>query len=180
MCRDNIYTTRSHGHEMLCRQQYNYLIKKRNSSLDHLQQLTHTHTHIQTTLYIQYNLQCKTVQKVFFVTIWARADLGPGPPGSWPKYPLIVMFFRPKKHGPVTLPLHLQLVPERPAASPLRLTTHHLLAGASELPAKKSGGHTTRGRSRGEGVRRRNGGKRSGAQRRRRWCRVALGLGRCP
>jgi hypothetical protein len=40
---------------------------------------------------------------------------------------LIVMFFRPKKHGPVTLPLHLQPVPERPAASPLRLTTHHHL-----------------------------------------------------
>jgi hypothetical protein len=38
------------------------------TSLDHLQQLTYTytHSHIQTTLYKQCNLQCKTMQNGVF------------------------------------------------------------------------------------------------------------------
>jgi hypothetical protein len=41
-------------------------ISLQSRHLDRLQHITHTHTHVQTTLYKQYNLQCKTVQKFIF------------------------------------------------------------------------------------------------------------------
>jgi hypothetical protein len=44
-----------------------HLTKATNSnSLDHLQQLTFTYTHIQTTLNKQFNIQCKTMQNDVF------------------------------------------------------------------------------------------------------------------